>query len=118
MFDQSMCETVQPSASFGALPTYLDESPTGANGGEMSRCWVCLHDHEEDAPCAARQESAKPDDFFESAEETPALGPIFMATYETDDACCGQGIQPGEDIRADGRGGWIHADDGCERMAR
>lgn len=45
------------------------------------------------------------------------FGPIFTATYESDDACCGEGIQPGEDIRADGSGGWIHADDSCEAIA-
>ena len=58
-------------------------------------------------------------DLFDAAEETPRLGPVFTAQFEGDDACCGEGIVPGEDIRYSGdQGGWIHADDGCERMAR
>ena len=43
------------------------------------------------------------------------LGPIVTATFESDATCCGDLIVPGEDIRADGEGGWIHADDVCER---
>jgi hypothetical protein len=52
-----------------------------------------------------------------SARPRGDLGPIFTATYESDAACCSEVIQPGEDIRADGRGGWIHADDQCEEIA-
>jgi hypothetical protein len=48
----------------------------------------------------------------------PDLGPIFTATYESDSACCGEMIMPGEDARADGRGGWIHADTSCEAIVR
>jgi hypothetical protein len=47
----------------------------------------------------------------------PTMGPVFMAEYESEDACCGDGIVPGEDIRGY-RGGWIHADDQCEKLAR
>jgi hypothetical protein len=54
---------------------------------------------------------------FATSSEIPKLGPAFMATFESDDACCGEGIVPGEDIRSDGEGGWIHADDSCERIA-
>jgi hypothetical protein len=57
------------------------------------------------------------DDFFDEAEPRSPMGPIFTAQYECDDSCCGEGIVPGEGIRADGHGGWIHADDQCERMA-
>lgn len=46
----------------------------------------------------------------------PEMGPIFTATYESDSYCCGDLILPGEDIRGY-RGGWIHADDECERLA-
>ncbi len=46
----------------------------------------------------------------------PMMGPVFTATYESEDACCGDGIMPGEDIRGY-RGGWIHADDQCEKLA-
>ena len=45
------------------------------------------------------------------------LGPIFTATYESDCTSCDDPIVPGEDARADGHGGWIHADDQCERIA-
>lgn len=44
------------------------------------------------------------------------FGPIFTASFESESACCGESIVPGEDIRADGHGGWIHADDQCEKM--
>jgi hypothetical protein len=59
-------------------------------------------------------------DFYDEATEPEesGLGPIFTATYESDSSCCGEPIQPGEDIRADGSGGWIHADDVCERTIR
>ena len=45
------------------------------------------------------------------------FGPIFTATYESDCESCEEGIVRGEDIRSDGAGGWIHADDPCERVA-
>lgn len=54
--------------------------------------------------------------FATSGEIGGAMGPIFTAEYESEDSCCGEGIQPGEDARSDGSGGWIHADDGCERI--
>ena len=60
-------------------------------------------------------------DLFVEPDATPprrqGLGPVFTATYESDAACCSEPIVPGEDIRADGRGGWIHADDQCEAIA-
>jgi hypothetical protein len=58
------------------------------------------------------------DALFEDAQESFTFGPVFMAQYACDDDCCGEGIEPGEDIRADGQGGWIHADMTCERVAR
>lgn len=59
------------------------------------------------------------DDFFDEPVNTGNinLGPVFMSQFESEDSCCGEGIVPGEDIRADGEGGWIHASDDCERMA-
>lgn len=54
------------------------------------------------------------EDLFDDAD---SLGPIFTATFESEDACCGDGIVPGEKIRADGAGGWIHAVAGCEGLA-
>lgn len=58
-------------------------------------------------------------DFYDEPETTQVdrFGPVFVATYEGDCASCADPIVPGEDIRADGRGGWIHADDQCERVA-
>lgn len=47
------------------------------------------------------------EDLFDDAD---SFGPIFTATHESEDACCGDGIVAGERIRADGSGGWIHAD--------
>jgi hypothetical protein len=58
-------------------------------------------------------------DFWEEpGEPAPSLGPIFTATYETECGSCEDPIVPGEDARADGRGGWIHADTMCEKVAR
>lgn len=89
------------------------------------RCWTCNNEHEMDAACpashAARtRRNAGPLDDFTSDDlfDDPSsgkLGPIFPAGYETDDACCGYGIEAGDKIRADGSGGWIHADEECER---
>jgi hypothetical protein len=58
-------------------------------------------------------------DFYDEAEDTPRsrLGPIFVATFESDCDACMDLIVPGEDIRSDGRDGWIHADDSCEAIA-
>lgn len=42
--------------------------------------------------------------------ESPLMGPIFTAGYDSDDSCCGEGIVEGERIRADGEGGWVHED--------
>lgn len=98
----------------------------------MRRCWTCNTEHDLDDPCrmspAARANRSaggsgnelgeRTADLFDDAEDFPAFGPVFTAEHESEDACCGEGVVPGEDIRADGRGGWIHADDGCERMAR
>lgn len=47
------------------------------------------------------------DDLFDDVDDQ-SLGPVFAATYDGDDDCCGQGIEVGESIRADGYGGWIH----------
>lgn len=51
-------------------------------------------------------------------EEESQLGPVFTATHDGDCESCHAGIWAGESIRADGSGGWIHADDPCERKAR
>ncbi len=46
------------------------------------------------------------------------FGPVFTATYESECPSCDETILPGEDIRADGQGSYIHADTQCERTAR
>jgi hypothetical protein len=59
------------------------------------------------------------DDFWDMVSPPgPSLGPIFTATYESECESCDEPIVPGEDARADGRGGWIHADTMCEKVAR
>ena len=91
----------------------------------MRRCWTCQSEHDPDEACpagmlarSARAAGVSLSDLVDDARLGREFGPVFMATYESDDDCCGEGIVAGEDIRADGRGGWIHADDNCERMAR
>lgn len=64
--------------------------------------------------------TVKDDDWYDmptaDAAEEGELGPVFVAEYESDSTCCGDRIMPGEDARADGYGGWIHADTECERL--
>ena len=43
------------------------------------------------------------------------FAPAFEAQYGGEDACCGQGIEPGQMIRSDGDGGWIHASHSTSR---
>lgn len=38
------------------------------------------------------------------------VGPWFEASFESDSSCCGIDIEPGNEIRADGDGGWEHRD--------
>jgi hypothetical protein len=59
-------------------------------------------------------------DFYDAADAPSPrdkFGPIFTATFDTECESCEDPIVPGEDARADGRGGWIHADDQCEKVA-
>lgn len=86
-------------------------------------CWTCGSEHDPDAACKmsginrSRVAAGGKPDLFDDAEDAPRFGPIFMATYDGECAACDGLIVAGEDIRADGRGGWIHADDQCERVA-
>jgi hypothetical protein len=88
----------------------------------MRRCWTCNQEHDIDEACRiALVCNSTPgnrivDDLIDDAPSS-RLGPVFRATFESEDACCGEGIVPGEDIRADGSGGWIHADTTCEKLA-
>lgn len=79
------------------------------------RCFICLGWHDPDDACASeRRPAPKTPDLFADAEDAPMLGPVFNAQFDGEDSCCGQGIEHGEAIRADGEGGWIHA--GCEQI--
>lgn len=42
------------------------------------------------------------------------VGPVFTARHRTRCAACDEPIEPGQDARASGDGGWIHADDDYE----
>lgn len=46
-----------------------------------------------------------------AANDEPMLGPVIVAEFDSEDSCCGMGIQAGDDIQSDGMGGWIHV--GC-----
>lgn len=51
-------------------------------------------------------------------DDSRGFGPVFSAGYVTDSACCGDPIEPGQGARADGHGGWIHANRECETDAQ
>lgn len=75
-----------------------------------------------DMPCresavSRSRRAAGADDLFDDAAAGPKFGPVFAATYQSDDECCGDGIEEGQSVRADSQGGWIHASAECERMA-
>lgn len=79
------------------------------------RCWTCNSDHDLDEACARSMRGQSvtaaggrlSEDLFESRKR-----PVITAGYASEDACCGEGIQPGDRIRSDGEGGWIHEE--CE----
>ena len=76
--------------------------------------WTCNTEHDLDEPCATSMRGRTvaaaggrlADDLTE--RDTTRLGPVLTAGYATDDTCCGEGIEAGDRIRADGEGGWIH----------
>jgi hypothetical protein len=90
------------------------------------KCWTCNTEHDLDAACgaspavrairAAGGPGHELDDttaLFDEPEERE-LGPVFTAVYDGEDACCGEGIEEGQQARADGEGGWIHANGRCD----
>jgi hypothetical protein len=89
----------------------------------MRKCWTCNGEHDLDAPCQmsamnrSRIAAGGKPDLFDDVTDGPAFGPTFTATYQSDDECCGDGIEEGQSVRADGQGGWIHASAECERLA-
>jgi hypothetical protein len=78
-------------------------------------CWTCNTDHDPDEACRRSASPGSDRDLFDDAPAAPQeskLGPVSTATHGGEDDCCGEGIEPGDRIRADGHGGWIH--EGCE----
>jgi len=89
------------------------------------RCWTCNTEHDLDEACPnsgiarSRQEATgSMRSMVDDAGPVGGFGPVFAATYESECPSCDERILPGEDIRADGQGGYIHADTQCERIAR
>ena len=84
------------------------------------RCWTCNTDHDLDEACAKSMRGASvvaaggrlADDFFDAPNPKP---PVITAAFDSEDACCGNGIEVGDRIRSDGEGGWVHED--CEDAA-
>lgn len=51
--------------------------------------------------------------------DSPVLGPWFRAGYDADcDGTCGGSITEGDEIRADGQGGWLCSDCGADEQVR
>lgn len=96
-------------------------------------CWTCNTEHDLDEACSAShtvrsmRAAGKPGneladhttpDLFDTPDNGPGFGPVFTAGFDGEDACCGDGIIEGEEIRSDGQGGWIHAIPECEAYCR
>lgn len=48
-------------------------------------------------------------DFGNSLDDVEnEVGPWFFAGFDSEAACCGIDIESGDEIRADGSGGWEH----------
>lgn len=84
----------------------------------MRRCWTCCTEHDPDDPCkqspmarAERAAGGNSSSLFGGRDATTRY-PVIIASY---DSQCSEGddILPGDEIRADGLGGWIHI--GCEQ---
>lgn len=99
----------------------------------MRLCWTCNTEHDLDMACSASpvvrsmRSVGKPGneladhttpDLFDEPDDLDTFGPVFTAYHSSEDECCGDGIESGQSIRADGAGGWIHASHECERLAR
>lgn len=51
-------------------------------------------------------------DLFSVPEKPSKLGPVFRAEFDSECDGCGFSIDEGEEIRADGSGGFIHVECG------
>lgn len=56
-------------------------------------------------------------DLYDSASPASQFGPVFIAEYRSDCPSCFDDIEPGDRIRADGTGEFIHARRECEEVA-
>jgi len=56
-------------------------------------------------------------DLFDTPGDGPDFGPIVTADYDSDDGCCGNGIEAGQQIRGID-GSFIHATEQCEAFYR
>jgi hypothetical protein len=79
---------------------------------KQRQCWTCNTEHDPDAACpqssAARSaQAAGGVDPFTSPSE---VAPSTIAQYPGECADCGWEIVPGDQIRADQHGDWLHAD--------
>lgn len=91
----------------------------------MSTCYVCMAEHDPADPCVPRRAEPKPEpDVFEEPEgielepvKQAGMGPVFVAEYEGECSGCGGEINRGDDIRADGQGGWVQVGP-CEELFR
>lgn len=95
-------------------------------------CWTCNTEHDLDEACRQSHtvrlmkaaggpgnelaDHTTPD-LFDSPDDGPGFGPVFAAGYDSDDACCGDGIEAGQQIRGID-GGFIHATEQCEAFYR
>lgn len=75
------------------------------------KCWTCNSEHDLDEACRASMtahsaRAAGGDPFMTPSEAR--FGPVFIASHDGNDVCCGDGIWNGERIRADGEGGFVH----------
>ena len=88
-------------------------------------CYTCMAEHKPHEPCIPRRAEPKPEpDLFEDAGgielepiEQKGMGPAFPAEYDGECSGCGGPIDRGDQIRADGQGGWVQVGP-CEELFR
>lgn len=89
-------------------------------------CYTCMAEHEPHEPCVPRRAEPKPEPEvliedagveLEPIEQTGKMGPVFPALYDGECSGCGGEIMEGQQIRADGQGGWVEVGP-CEELFR